>query len=185
MNSFLNWLPINDNVEAEFFYWAGELRAAVIKALTFALASGLAIALCPGVAGGTDGFAFVKNYWPHLVEISFWLGLLTGLLWSAGKRFGSAVAGSPPWREEVQCTDQENGARFFGQWGMFCAMAGTALWMAHEITAIATAGGPAAVLTSSLAPLWMACFLTAAVFLAYAHLRRRPMEKRPVLIRRR
>lgn len=179
MGDFLDWLPINDDVEAEFYYWAGELRAAVVKAAAFAGFTGLAIAIVPGAAADDAGIGFAKSYWPHLVEVAFWLGLLVGLLWGAAKRFGAALAGSQPWREPARCGEREATARFFGQWGMFAALAGLALWMAHEITAVATGGGPAALFTGAFAPLWAACFLSAAAFLLVACLGRRRRSSKP------
>lgn len=184
MGRFLEWLPINEDVEAELRYWVGQLRSALGLAFTFAIATGLAIAAVPGEVGGGDGYAFLKEYWTYLAEAAFWLGMLTGLLWGLGKRFGSALAGSLPWHKAEECSDGELRARCFGQWGMFAALAGLGLWLAHEITVIASEGGPASLFTGALEPLWSACFLSAAAFLVIAAVgRRRRVRKWPGGIR--
>lgn len=168
MERLLQWLPVNDDVEAELHYWVGQLRSALGLALAFAVATGVGIAVLPGEVGGGDGYAFLKEYWTYVTEAAFWLGMLSGLLWGAGKRFGSALAGSLPWHKAEECSEGEVQGRCFGQWGVFSALAGLGLWLAHEITVIASEGGPAALFTSALEPLWSACFLSAAAFVALA-----------------
>ena len=179
MQSFLEWLPINDDLDAEFHFWVAELKAALILGFVFAVAVGLAILALPGRVGGGDGFAFLKEYWSYVTEAAFWLGMLTGLLWSAGKRFGAAVGGSQPWRKAADCSEREVCARSFGMWGMFAALAGLALWLAHEITVIATGGGPASLVTGALLPLWSACFLSAVAFLLIAAIGRQRRAPAP------
>ena len=48
-----------------------------------------------------------------------------------------------------------------------------------EITAVATGGGPAALVTGAFAPLWAACVLSAAAFLLVACLGRRRRSSKP------
>ena len=117
MHKLLDRLPLNTDVEAEFHYWTGQLRGAVVTALVVAVACGAAITLLPGRAEDPDGYGFMKAHWPHLLEVAFWFGLLVGLVWSAAKRLGGALAGSLPWKPEADCCEQESSARLFGGWG--------------------------------------------------------------------
>lgn len=70
MYKLLDRLPINSDVDAEFHYWAGQLRGAVIAALVVALGCGAGIALLPEGTDSVDGYGFMKAHWPHLVEIA-------------------------------------------------------------------------------------------------------------------
>ncbi|MBK7899971.1 MAG: hypothetical protein KA603_09065 [Azonexus sp.] len=176
MHKLLDRLPLNTDVEAEFHYWTGQLRGAVVTALVVAVACGAAITLLPGRAEDPDGYGFMKAHWPHLLEVAFWFGLLVGLVWSAAKRLGGALAGSLPWKPEADCCEQESSARLFGGWGMFLALAGSLFWLAHQIALVA--GGPADGLQATLAPLWMASLATAPVLLAAAWYHR-PRPARP------
>ena len=165
MGDFLDWLPINDDVEAEFCdYWAGELRAAVVKAAAFAGSPAWPSPSCPArrptmAASGSP--SPTGPTWSRSPSGSVcWSGCS-----GAAKRFGAALAGSQPWREPARCGEREATARFFGQWACSPPWPASPPWMAHEITAVATGGGPAALFHRRLrSPLWAACFPSAAAF---------------------
>lgn len=167
------WLPINDDVDAEFHFWKDELLASLRLALLFAVATGALIGLWPAGDGRQQGLAFARDYWTYLVEAAFWLGYLIGLLWGAGKRLGAALAGSLPWAPPRADGGREATARFFGQWAAFFVLAGGLVYLARGLLAVVEPkllafGG-------ALAPVQLAAFLTAAVFTLFALLaRRRP-----------
>lgn len=163
---------INEDTDSELRYWINSLLAALGAGAAFAVAAGLLIA-------GLADAGFARDFWPWLVECAFWLGMLLGMLWAAGKRIGSALAGALPWREAQD--PAEATGRFFGQTGAFSALVGFSLWLTHSVALAAQLDGLAA-LSRELAPLSAACWLAAALFAAIAcgcRQRRRQRSSQP------
>ncbi|MBS1191423.1 MAG: hypothetical protein H6R10_3215 [Rhodocyclaceae bacterium] len=170
----LRW-NINEDADRELRYWMNELFAALGSGAVFALATGGLIALVPG---GEDhaGGQFARDFWPYLVECAFWLGMFVGMLWGAGKRIGSALAGSLPWQEAKE--DRQMTGRFFGQWSAFAALMGFFLWFTPQV-ALAAGLGDMALFTAGFIPVSTACWLAAGLFAAIALAsRRQPRTRR-------
>lgn len=166
---------VNDDVENEFRYWTRELMAALQVGAVFALATGVLIALLPRSAGH-PGMEFARDYWPYLLEAAFWLGMLLAMLWSAGKRMGSALSGLLPW--QAPSGDRAGTGRFFGQWAAFAALVGFCVWLALEVSRAAAIEGGAA-LIEGLMPLAAASTVAAALFaLVSVACRARPIREK-------
>ena len=172
----MQW-KINEDAEEELSYWLRQLRDALVLGAVFSLATGILIALLPR-GEGHPGAGFARDFWPYLVECAFWLGMFLGMLWGAGKRMGSALAGTLPWQE----LDEERRAtgRFFGQWSALAALLGFFLWFTPQV-ALAAGMGDMARLTEGFLPFSTACWLAAILFAAIALVSRRrsAMEGRP------
>lgn len=147
---------VNDDVENEFRFWLRELLAALRLGLLLGVAAALLIALLPR-GEGHPGFAFARDFWIYLTECAFWLGMFVGMLWSAGKRLGAALAGTLPWREAVG--GRADTGRFFGQWAAFAALLGFSLWLASQLAQAARSE-----ILEGFAPLMTASWLSAGLF---------------------
>lgn len=154
---------INEDADSELRYWVQALLSALRTGTVLALACGLLIAALP--VGGGPASEFARDFWPWLVECAFWLGMMLGMLWGAGKRLGSALAGTLPW---VDTNDERVASgRVFGHWAAFAALAGFCLWLARQIALAAGMHGMAD-LIANLAPLATACWLSAGIFAVVA-----------------
>lgn len=162
---------INEDAEGELHYWVRQFQAALGLGAVFCVATGILIALMP--QGETHpGAGFAREFWPYLVECAFWLGMFLGMLWGAGKRMGSALAGTLPWQELAE--GRRSTGRFFGQWSALAALLGFFLWFTPQV-ALAAGMGDMARLTEGFLPFSSACWLAAVLFGAIALFsRRRP-----------
>lgn len=166
---------INEDADRELRYWMNELLAALGLGAVFALATGIVIAVVPAGEGHPSG-RFLQDFWPYLVECTFWLGMFLGMLWGAGKRVGSALAGTLPWQEPRE--ERAATGRFFGQWSAFAALMGFFLWFTPQV-ALAAGMGDVAMFTAGFIPLSTACWIAAGVFAVVALAnRQRPRARR-------
>lgn len=162
---------INEDADRELCYWMNELFAALKLGAVFAVATGILIAFLPK-GDGHPGGEFLGDFWPYVVECAFWLGMFVGMLWSAGKRMGSALAGTLPWQEPKE--ERAATGRFFGQWSAFTALAGFFLWFTPQV-ALAAGLADMAAATAGFIPVSTACWIAAGVFAGVALFsRRRP-----------
>lgn len=170
----LRW-AINEDVDRELRYWINELLAALGLGAVFALATGFVIAVLPAGESHPGG-EFLQDFWPYLVECAFWLGMFLGMLWGAGKRLGSALAGTLPWQEPRE--ERAATGRFFGQWSAFAALMGFFLWFTPQV-ALAAGMGDMAMFAAGFIPLSTACWIAAGVFAVVALVsRQRPRGRR-------
>lgn len=160
---------INEDADRELRFWMNELFAALKLGAFFAVATGVLIALLPKGEGHPGG-EFLGDFWPYVVECAFWLGMFVGMLWGAGKRMGSALAGTLPWQEPKE--ERAATGRFFGQWSAFAALMGFFLWFTPQVAHAAGMGGMA-LFTSGFLPLSTACWIAAGVFAGVALLSRK------------
>lgn len=158
---FLQRLGINEDVDAEFSYWKRQLVFTAWMGIGFAVGTGALIALWPAGIGDPAVRDFARTIWVLLVEFSFWLGFLGGLLWGGAKRIGSALSGVLPWLPAQRLKPKDIQARFFGQWAACFALAGISLWLAHAVASLASASLSGLLL--ALEPLTQACFVLAAI----------------------
>lgn len=166
---------INEDADSELRFWMKELVGALRLGLVFGVATGVAIALLPGGEEGS-GLAFLQAMWASLVECAFWLGMFLGLLWGAGKRLGSALAGTLPW--QAAADERRATGRLFGQWAAMAALIGFFLWLAGEI-ALAAGMQAMAMFTAGFTPLVTTCWIAAGLFaLVAVATRRRPGLRR-------
>lgn len=172
MNFRIDRWKINEDADSELHYWIGALLVALRLGTAFALICGVAIAALPG---GDAASEFARDFWPWLVECAFWLGMLLGMLWGAGKRLGSSLAGTLPWLETPD--ERVTAGRTFGHWAAFAVLLGFCLWLARQIALAASMQGMAE-LIDGLAPLATACWLSAGIFalVAAASRPRRPVR---------
>lgn len=131
---------INEDADAELRYWMNGLFAALGAGVAFALLAGGA-AWLGADAEGDDGARFVHDFWPWLVECAFWFGMLLGMLWSAGRRIGSGLAGSLPWQPANGLRDAFG--RRCAQGAAFAALLAFAAWFTGAMAA-ASGAFPAA-----------------------------------------
>lgn len=165
---------INEDADRELRYWMNELFAALRLGAVFALATGVLIALLPK-GEQYPGGEFLGDFWPVVVECAFWLGMFVGMLWGAGKRMGSALAGTLPWQEPKG--ERAATGRFFGQWSAFAALLGFFLWFTPQV-ALAAGMGDMALFASGFLPLSSACWLAAGVFAVVALVSRQSRRTR-------
>lgn len=167
---YMRW-NINEDADRELRYWVNQLLAALGLGAAFALATAILIA---GLPAGEEnaGATFARDFWPYLVECAFWLGMFVGMLWGAGKRLGSALAGTLPWQETKE--DRVATGRFFGQWSAFSALMGFFLWFTPQVAIAAGMEGMIR-FSEGFLPLSTACWIAAGVFAGVALIsRRRP-----------
>lgn len=175
-NRRFRW-PINEDADQELRYWMNELFGALRIGAVFAVATGLLITALPKGENHPGG-QFLGDFWPYLVECAFWLGMLIGMLWGAGKRMGSALAGTLPWQEPKE--ERAATGRFFGQWSAFAALMGFFLWFTPQV-ALAAGMGDMALLTAGFLPVSSACWIAAGVFALVALVsRKRPRGNRGI-----
>jgi hypothetical protein len=177
----IRW-AINEDAESELRFWVNELLVSLGLGVVFGFATGITIALLPDGEEGSAS-AFIHEFWPYLVECAFWLGLFLGLLWGAGKRLGSALAGTLPWQELQE--ERIATGRLFGQWAAFAALAGFFLWLIGEV-ALAAGMQDMALLAAGFTPLTTTCWMAAGLFaLVGVASRRRPAKGRAMSPERR
>lgn len=166
---------INEDIDGELCYWVRALLAALRLGALLALACGLLVAALP--AADDPASEFARGFWPWLVECAFWLGMLLGMLWAAGKRIGASLAGTLPWIETAD--ERIATGRLFGQWAAFTALAGFCVWLAGKVAVAAGMPGMAG-LIAGLDPLATACWLSALLFVLVtgASRVRRPAPRR-------
>lgn len=170
--NLLRRLAVNDDVEAEFWYWKTQLVHAAWMAIGLAATTGFAIAAWPADSGDPAMRDFARQFWTLLVECAFWLGFLLGLLWAGAKRFGSSLSGTLPWQSASQLGARLAGARRFGQWGACFFLLGVGFWLTRQLALIADAN--LMTVLASLTPVTQACFGASAVLAAAALLARTP-----------
>lgn len=157
------WMPaINEDVEAEFFFWKKHFIISIWMAVGTALSAAFLIAVWPPGSGNSELRDFARQIWPLFVECAFWLGFLLGLLWGAAKRAGSALSGTLPWQPHQRLSARAATSRQFGQWAMFTALAGCLLWISLQFGTPGQAS--TAAFFSTLTLLMHTCLWSAAVF---------------------
>jgi len=159
---FLQWLHINEDVDAEFTYWKNHFLISAWMAAGFAVGAGAMIALWPAGFGNPELRGFARGIWPLFVECAFWLGFLLGLLWAAAKRMGSGLAGVLPWEPRRRLTRTSALVRGCGQAAGGIGLLGVVLWMtSHCVSAFA--GAEMAALLPVFGLLTRLCFGLAAL----------------------
>jgi hypothetical protein len=162
----LQWIAINDDVNAEFDFWKRRLLVSVWTATAFAVATGMAIALWPPGSGSEQLRRFALDVWPMFVEAAFWLGFLFGLLWSAALRLGSGLSGILPWVPSHQISRTEATTRMLAQCAGGLGLAGVFLLITQPFALQLHASVPN--LPATLILLMKVCFGLAGVLAVLA-----------------
>lgn len=129
----LQRLTINDDVDAEFLYWKNQFVFSAWTAVGFAVTTGFAIAAWPAGAGDPEMRTFARQFWTLLVECTFWLGFLLGLMWAGAKRFGGVFSGTLPWQPVQQIGWKLARSRLLGQCAACLFLLGTGFWLTEKI----------------------------------------------------